>query len=188
MYQEKIKGFLQTEYHYTNYECKKIKYVSLTILSEISKVLLLFIFFYSLERIQEFVVSTIVLLSVRIFTGGLHLKHYYSCFFVSLLLFFLGICILPELIAPSALVMSAVLILCIVLIYWIKPVPSSYRPVASNECQKRNSLIAATSILIYTYLIFLLPPSSSLYCGFWIIVLQTLQLGLAKIIKCIKES
>jgi len=185
MYQ--IKGFLQKEFHYTDYQYEQIKYVFLSFASEASKMLLLFLFFLFFSKIPELIVATVVLLSVRIFTGGLHMKHYFSCFFVSFLIFFLGIFVLPNLITISTLGMIFILNICIVLVYICGPILSVYRPPITSEQKKSNSIKAATSILIYMYIIFVLPSNGCLYVGFWMIVLQTLQLGLAKILIKRKE-
>lgn len=183
-----FKSQLQAEYQYTDLEMKQINYMLISFGSEISKLLLIALFFLRVSKLTELAVSVIVLLSVRNFTGGIHLKHYLSCLLLSFGIFFMGICILPTIITIDTLTMLIILNICIILIYRIGPVLSTYRPALSEERKKSSSLKAATSILIYTFIVFVFQKSSCLYAGFWIIVLQTLQLGLAKYISTRKEK
>lgn len=183
-----FKSQLQTEYHYTDLEMRQINYVLISFGSEISKLILITLFFFRISKLEELAVSVIALLSVRNFTGGIHLKHYISCLLLSFGIFFTGICVLPEIICLDTLTMLIILNICIILIYRIGPVLSSYRPVLSEERKKSSSLKAATSVLIYTFAVFVFQKNSCLYAGFWIIVLQTLQLGLAKYISTRKEK
>lgn len=179
---------LQEENKYSDYEMKQIKYLTSAFVSEASKLLLLAVFFSFLSKLPELAVSVIALLSVRNFMGGIHLKHYSSCLLLSWGIFFMGICVLPYCINLSVLGMMVILVLCLVAVYLIGPVLSPYRTVLTDNQKKSSSLKAATAILIYLTLVFIFQRNSCLYAGFWIIVLQTLQLGLAKIIKQYKKG
>lgn len=177
-----LRRMIQTEYGYTDFQMKQIRYIVLSLGSEISKLMILIYFFHMISRLSEIIVSVITLLAVRNFTGGIHLKHYMSCLVLSFCFFYLGICVLPSLINLDTLTMLIVLNICILLTYLIGPIFSVYRPPLSKEEQKSCCTKAATSILIYMLTVFLFQKNDLLYTGFWIIVLQTLQLGLAKII------
>lgn len=176
-----IKSFLQTEYHYTEYQFQQLQYLFLSFISEISKLIFIFVFFSIIYKLPELIVSVIALLSIRYFTGGIHLEHYISCFLLSFCIFFLSICVLPLLIDINSFAIILILNICLVLIYFIGPIPSSHRKALTDEQKQKYRLIAVTSVLIYICLIYLFQKTSCLYAGFWIIVLQTLQLGFAKI-------
>lgn len=176
-----FKSLIQSEYGYTDFQMKQIRYILSSLGSEISKLIFLMIYFSSISKLPEMVIAVITLLSVRNFTGGIHLKHYTSCFILSFGVFYLGICILPTLINLNTLVMLIILNICIVLTYLIGPVFSVYRASLSEEHKKNCCIKAATSILLYMFAVFVFQKNDLLYTGFWMIVLQTLQLGLAKI-------
>lgn len=178
---EHIKKQFQKEFQYTDFQMRQIKFIFLTLLSEASKLLLLFIFFAIISKLPELLISIIALLAVRCSTGGIHLKHYFSCFLLTWGILFMSICILPHVIHLNTLGMLFILNICIITVYLIGPIPSEYRPTLSAEHKKRSCIKAATSILVYMYIIFLFPQKQYLYTGFWTILLQTLQLGLAKI-------
>lgn len=127
-------------------------------------------------------VSVIALFSVRLFMGEIHFKHYFPCLLFTFGIFYSGICILPFYVHLNAADALTVLNLCILLNYLTEPVVSSYR-ISLTKAQKRSSSIkAATSILLYITIIFVFQENDYLYAGFWIIVLQTLQLIIAKTI------
>ena len=172
---------IQAEYHYSDYQMQQITYMFLSFLSETSKLIFMAAFFILIQKLPEFLVAVLALMSVRNFTGGIHLKHYSTCLLLSFSFFFLGICVLPNLIRLDTLEMLLILNLCIIAVYLSGPVLSVYRPPLTEEQKKSNSLKAATSILIYILIVFIFQKTSCLYAGFWVIVLQTLQLGLAKI-------
>lgn len=176
-----IRNLLLNEYHFTTYQLEKMKYVLLSLLSEITKFMLIISFFLIMHKLPELIVSTIVLICIRCFTGGIHLKHYLSCLILTFCIFFIGIYILPMLISINSFGMILVLNICIILIYLIGPVPSSYRPPLSAEQKNKCKIIAVTTILIFIYIIIVFQEASCISAGFWIIVLQTLQLGFAKI-------
>lgn len=179
---------LQEENKYSDYEMQQIRYLTLAFISEASKLFLLAVFFSFFSKLPELAVSVIALLSVRNFVGGIHLKHYCSCLLLSWGIFFIGICVLPYCIQLSTLGMMITLLLCLIAVYLIGPVLSPYRTALTDKQKKSSSLKAATAILIYLAVIFVFQQNSCLYAGFWIIVLQTLQLGLAKIIKLYKKG
>lgn len=172
---------IQEEYQYTDFQMRQIKYIIFSLFSELSKLFLLYLFFSHISKTLELTVSIFAMLSVRIFTGGIHLKHYFSCLLLSWGILFMSICILPNFIYLDTLSMMLIMILCIMAIYFIGPIPSSHRPALSDMQKKRDSIKAATSILIYIYLTFVFQKNDYLYTGFWSILLQTLQLGFSKI-------
>lgn len=178
-----FKKALQEENHYSDYQMEVIGFYVHVFLSEGSKLLILFLFYLYLHKVPEFLIAVVTLMSVRSFTGGIHLLHYWSCLLLTFSIFFLGVYVLPSWITPSPLIMLIILHFCIIAIYMIGPILSIYRPPISDEQKKNSSLKAATAVLFYMYLIYVFQENSYLYVGFWIIALQTLQLGIAKINK-----
>lgn len=178
-----LKYMLHTNLHYDNYQIEQIKYILCSFSSEISKLILLAVFFTYIGKIPEFIVSVTCLLTVRSYTGGIHLNHYLSCLLLSFVIFFLGICIFPVCISLNILGILIILSIDIAAVYLLGAVPSPYRSPLTPKQRRRNSNRAAVSIAIYMYILSLFHEYQCLYVGFWIITLQILQLGFARI-KC----
>ncbi len=167
---------------YSDYEIAKIRYAVICVLSESSKFLFMLLIFSLMGRTKEFLVALIVLLSIRNFTGGIHLNHYISCLcfsigFLALIFLFASAFRIPE--PMQALVME----IGIVLVYWIEPISSDRRPEPSKK-QKFNYKIIACFVLLFYICLFLFTeklPYQNLI--FWVIFFQIMQLCTAKIIK-----
>lgn len=179
---KQLRKLLQTECDYTDFQMQQIRYILLSLASEASKFLILLIFFKHISKTLEMLISIIALLSVRLFMGGIHFKHYLPCLLFTFGIFYSGICILPFYVHLNVAAVLTVLNLCILLNYLTGPVLSSYR-IPLTKAQKRSSSIkASTSILLYIIIIFVFQENDYLYTGFWMIVLQTFQLIIAKTI------
>ncbi|MBD5474817.1 MAG: accessory gene regulator B family protein [Lachnospiraceae bacterium] len=178
---KKLKYILHTSLNYDNYQIEQIKYILCSFSSEISKLILLAVFFTCIGKVPEFIVSVICLLTVRSYTGGIHLKHYFSCLLLSFIIFFLGICILPVHTSLNVLEILIILGIDIAAVYLLGAVPSPYRLPLTPKQRRHSSNKAAISIVTYMYILSLFHECQSLYAGLWIITLQILQLVFAKI-------
>ena len=85
--QKMIWDLLKTNYKFSNYEIRLVRYSLLAIFSELSKFLILFFIFSMLKRELAFVTAVIVLLILRSNMGGIHFKHYLSCLFFTFMFF-----------------------------------------------------------------------------------------------------
>lgn len=156
----------------------KVNYVISCIIYEGSKIFLFFVFFSYIHQLNSFFYCLIMLLPLRIISGGLHFKHYTSCLCFSFLYFCMAIIIL----APFKLPLGISIILltvCTVINYKIGPVTSNSRPQLEPEEIKKGKLnifIATCYELILTILFFDTLLST---VGFWTIILHTLQLIIA---------
>lgn len=154
------------------------KYLVLSFLSEASKLLILALLFQ--RKIEIFAFSVLVLFFLRTTTGGLHCKKYWSCFLVSFGYLLLCIDIL-HMIALSKSIQMIALLICSVVTYYIGPVVSKTRPQPTS--QKRRRLKLQAFVVIFGYLIglYILPESSYITSGFWIVVLHAIQLSFAEL-------
>lgn len=87
-----IQNYLQASFGYTDYQIEQIRYTVVSLLSEISKLFIMGIFFTMTRHLPQYLTAILVLLILRTCTGGLHFKRYSSCLLVSFLIFYLGIC------------------------------------------------------------------------------------------------
>ena len=152
------------------------RYLVMSFLSEASKLLMLGILFH--KRIEIFLFSVFVLFLLRSATGGMHCKRYWSCFVMSFSYLFLCIDVLPMIELPKS-VMLGILLICCVVTYYIGPVISADRPQpTSRQCHMRKIHVFMV-IFFYMIFMYILPESSYVVSGFWIVVLHAVQLSFA---------
>lgn len=80
--------YLQKTYGYTDFQIGQIRYVIMSLLSEFSKLFIMGIFFYSTHMFGEYITAAFILCMIRTGAGGLHFKHYVTCFLFSFGIFF----------------------------------------------------------------------------------------------------
>ncbi|MCI8956635.1 MAG: accessory gene regulator B family protein [Eubacterium sp.] len=178
---------LQREYGYSDYDIAKVKYVLASLFSEFSKLFLFGLSFGILGYFYPFLFSIILLLFLRINIGGLHCKHYISCLFLTSIILYASIMFLPNLVLLSTTSIIFFSIICMVINYYIGPVASPFRPspdsVLIKSCRNIGFFIIFTFILfvsIFQNNSFL---ASYIQVGFWTIVLHTIQLIIAKLLR-----
>ena len=169
---------------YTRYQVQKIMYVIKTLSADISKVILLGIIFHN--HFLSYIVAMTVLFPLRSFSGGIHNNTYIGCFLTSLTYFLLSIIVLPQ-IALSFSIKILLLTACIILCEWIGPVTSKYRPPLSQAKISICKSITATTIFMFILIANIIPSSPYITVGFWVVILHTLQLIIAKLIFVAKQ-
>lgn len=173
-------NYLHNTLGFSNYEIAQMRYFISSILSEISKMLIIGGFFLMTDMFYLFIPAALTLCCLRICTGGLHFKHYLSCLTVSFFIFFIDISFLNEFIFIKP-VQLLLLCMCIIVNYLCAPVVSIFRPIPDGIRVQRSKRQAVTIISFYFFLVFILPTSSYLNVGFWMIILQSIELLAAKI-------
>ncbi len=174
---------IKDSYGYSDYEIKLMQYTITAIVSEISKFLILLVFFSSISKTHEFLTAIIVLLLLRCNTGGLHFKHYSSCLLVTFLLILLSTCILPLVLQPNMLATLVLLLVCIIINYQIGPIQSVSRPAPDHNLYIRSKINSFTFVFLYLILAYIIQNHPLIMIGFWTIILQTMQLVFAYILK-----
>ncbi len=177
-----IQAYLQDTFGYSDFQIGQIRYTVVSILSEASKLILMGFFFAYTQHFLQYVVAITILLILRTCTGGLHFQHYISCLAVSFGIIYLGICQLPRIPFERPLYFIFLLV-CVIINYLFSPVVSSYRPIPSGiriQKSKRQSFCIITA---YSLIMFVVPTNLYTVTGFWIILLQSFQLFVAKLIK-----
>lgn len=170
--------YIQKKYEFTNYQTAQLRYFFLTIFGELSKLLILAVIFH--DKLSVFIWAVFILHLARSSSGGIHCKTYWGCFFLSLIYMFLSIELLPMVPINKFFEMTG-LLACIVISYHIGPITSGLHPVLSDKvCMKlKNKLV----ILIFTFyiMLYIMPQNQYMTVGFWVIILNTLQLTVAKL-------
>lgn len=147
-----------------------------------SKIILFLILFGLMKLLPEFIAALIMLMLVRTNGGGLHFRHYFNCFLVSFLVLYAAIRI-PDFISLPAPVSVPILIFCCITARQLVPIVSESRPEPTLElirvCRRKTTLIIAAFIL----LLCIGPDLPYLDIGVWTIIIHTIQLVLAKLLK-----
>lgn len=179
----KLYTLLSEEFHFTNYQIKLIRYRLLSLLSETSKILLMGILFWYLGCVPEYLFATAVLIFLRTGTGGIHLKHYTTCLFVTTAGLYSAVCLLPSAFPVTKLFALFLLFLCFLGNVYAAPVVSCYRPEPDGLSIRKSKIQATMVICVYAALLYVTPENTFITVGFWIIILQSAQLVAAKLIK-----
>lgn len=173
---EKIK----TQYDFSDYQMKQLEFLLKTLTSEFTKLILIGLFF--MDVLPEYIFATLALALLRVSTGGLHCRRYISCLCVSFLYVFLCIRVLPLLYVPK-LFQMILLFICLLTNYYIGPVTSEIHMALSVGCIQRVKLQAFVIIFFFLVTTYILPENPLLTVCFWVVILHTIQLLIAKIHK-----
>jgi len=164
------------------YKAAVQKYLLQCLLMEGSKIILFSIIFVSLGLTVQYITTLFVLMLVRCNGGGIHCKHYLSCFLVSLLVLAAGI--FSGMYIPIYKFLSIpILILCSILGYLLVPIVSSNRPEPNESMIRQSKKRTLSIILIYCLLICVCPYNQYLNIGTWTIIIHILQLLFAKFLQ-----
>lgn len=177
-----IMDYLDTIPNLSASEKAKLNYFFSCIIYEGSKIILFFIFFAATHRLKGFLYSLIILLPLRIISGGLHFKHYLTCLAFSFGYFYLVNVPLSKLI-PEYSITICILCTCILINLYIGPVISDSRPTLSLEQKKRGQFNISIATIYNTLLTALFYETELARIGFWTTVLHSLQLILANLRK-----
>lgn len=177
---EKIKGHLRSKYNLTNYQIAQIFFLFKTLLSELSKMIIMGVIFHKHFLIYCF--ALLVMIFLRTTTGGLHFYTYWGCLLMSATYMGLSIIILPILSIPLPLKLC-MLICAIIICHIVGPISSKYRPDAPPKHIQLLRKICIFFIFIYSIALYIIPENPYFTAGFWVIILHSLQLVAGKIKK-----
>ena len=177
---ELIKKYLKTKYQLSNYQIAQIAFLFKTLLSELSKMIIMGIIFH--KHLTLYLFALFVMLFLRCSTGGLHFYTYWGCLACSITYIALALWVLPPITLPTYIKLL-LLVICILVCNSIGPIVSKYRPTPSEELYTRGKNTTCKFIFIYSLALFIIPENPYLIVGFWTIILHSLQLIIAKIRK-----
>lgn len=176
-----MKEKIQTFLGYSNYEMAILKYLFLTLFSELSKLIIYYTFWRYQNKEREFLFCFTLFILLRTCSGGLHFHNYFSCFLCSLIYFILCINILP-MIFFTKLFKLLLLFVSVIVTYEYTPVVSQYRKQPSRIRKQKAKLQLFLIIFIYFIAMYIMQPYPILDIGFWCIILHTIQLYVAHIL------
>lgn len=174
-----INDYIRENMNLTVREQKLFVYYLKCILYDVSKLILFLFIFSMLHMLPEFLLTFVIQFPLRTISGGLHFRHYWSCFTFSLVYLFLIITLFRKILIPFEIGI-VLLLLCIIIIYQIGQVRSPSRPSLSDIellRRKRAVLIAAGCETLTAVLVYQTDFAPIIY---WSIILHTLQLIIGK--------
>ncbi len=177
----------QTEYGFTDYQIKLIRYSLTALFYDVSKLILFIIFFYHTGKLLHLAFALCPLILLRTKTGGLHFHSYFSCLLVSFLYLYAAITLLPHFIELQPLIIYPVLLLCAVVNYIIGPNSLTRKTPKNTEFIKKAKMESFQVILIIAILFFIFSVNEYLIVSFWTVVLHTIQLSITKLLKEVKR-
>jgi len=175
-----IKLVLKEKYNLSNYQIAQLVFLLKTLSSEFSKMLIMGILFRN--HMLLYIFALIIMLCLRCTTGGLHFYTYLSCLAASTIYLWLAVVLLPNFMLPKTLRLIS-LLFSLIICYYCCPVPSKYRPEYPHSLITRCRKTVCSFVFIYTLILYIIPENQYLTVGFWVVILHSLQLLVAKIQK-----
>lgn len=186
-----LTSFLCTEDYNTAKDKAKIQYGLSILLSEGIKVIFLILFFHIIHHQNYFYFSLFILITIRIFAGGIHVKGTASCLLLTIFLFTLT-SVLAPLIPKLPMVFYLFVCVSSVAILLIKaPLCSEQRPIKDNKKKLQYKITAILMTVIWSMVLLYSSNIAYVSCGLSTIFLQNMQLifdkgwGLKKVINFI---
>lgn len=152
------------------------------ILYDMSKLILFAAFFAAIQKTNSFVFAFLIFFPIRQISGGLHFKHYLSCLMFSFVFMYLTVVVL----APVRLGLAVaipVLAVCAAVVYLVGPIRPLSRPALSKQEFEEHRRRAFSIVCYEIVLILLFFDSALASAGYWTIILHTMQLIIAFILK-----
>ena len=161
-----MEKFLKKYYQFDDYQVALLQFIGKTFLSESSKLLIMGIIFR--DRLDLYAMAITVMIVLRTATSFTYV--------------FLSIRILP-LIPVNKVFQLILLFICMLSTYFVGPVTSTVHLPLKDGLVKRVKVQAFLFIFFFIVLTYIVPENPYITVGFWVIILHTLQLGAARIIK-----
>ncbi|MBF4693355.1 accessory gene regulator B family protein [Fusibacter ferrireducens] len=170
---------LDTLYAFSPLEVAKLNYILTLLISELSKLIILWIGFRILGGLESAVLSILTLAMIRTFTGGLHFNQYYKCLMFTFG-FLMSVCLLSKLIQLHTFTILLMLLFNIIVIRRFAPITSLFRPPFQSNKKRTFQITAILIVIFHALLLFKFNHSIYSINANWVITLNSLQLIMAK--------
>ncbi len=180
-----IANYLAKQNNLEKNELEKINYVLKVIISDISKLIILLGLFALMNSFKPLVFATITLWLIRTFTGGIHLKSYFSCLGFSFG-FFASVILLNNNMPLNSYLLSILFITNITLILLFSPMKSATRPTVPKRKKLVFRIISVLVIIVHFVGVMFFNESPYFNISIWVITLQSFQIIIGKV--CINHE
>ncbi|WP_017416898.1 accessory gene regulator B family protein [Clostridium tunisiense] len=175
-----LTSFICTETYNNAKDRGRIQYGLSILLGEGFKIIFLVLFFNIIHREKLFFFSLLVLMSTRVFAGGIHLKGALNCLLLTTAMFIFTSMIAPLIPQLPRTYYLFAGIASFLIVSLKAPMCSVRRPIKDKKKKLQYKIIAASSIAIWTIILLSLKNTAYVNCGFSTILLQSVQLVLIK--------
>jgi accessory gene regulator B len=175
-----LTSFICTDSYNNTKDRARIYYGLSILLSEGFKIVFLVLFFNIIHNQKYFYFSLLVLLSTRVFAGGIHLKGTLNCLLLTTAMFISTSVIAPLIPRLPAVYYLLVGIVSFVIVVVRAPICSVRRPIKDNKKKLQYKFTAALSVALWTVILLSLESTPYVNIGFSTILVQNIQLVLVK--------
>ena len=174
-----IKNYLRHCSAQNDFDRERIGYALKLLLDEGEKILGIAIIFIILGRCEDFILSFLVLMSLRIYIGGLHCSTRIRCFLFSLSFFMVSV-LMAELICVSKFIGIIISMFAFINVVHCAPLPAKHRILVSKRGEKRLRN-RALLIMVLWILHYILVNKRMANLILWTIIMQQMELILYRI-------
>ena len=180
-----IKKYLSYCRQLNSFDKERVEYALTIILDEMEKIITIFFIFILIGRVKMFLLSFIVLMSLRIFIGGVHFSTRSKCFFFSLL-FFLVTVLMSEKIIIDRYIGLFIGLIAIVNIVLYAPLPSKHRILVEERRKKHLRKCALVEMIgwMFCYILIMREISNVII---WTVLMQQLEIVIYRFVRNRKE-
>ncbi|MHC1724035.1 MAG: accessory gene regulator ArgB-like protein [Aminipila sp.] len=160
----------------------KIRYALAVLKNELLKTLILICIFALMGQLEPFLVVMLLIMPIRVSTGGIHFNKNIPCFLFSLGYFISAIYVLPAL-QFKILTYYVILALSIFIICICPLAPSEKRPIISRKKYLQNKYFSLIYLIIFTLILVLIKDHLIIAMSIWALFLHAIELLFLKLHK-----
>lgn len=161
---------------FTHSEICKIKYGLEVILNELLKLVVLLMIFASLKSLDVLLFSLVILIPIRIFSGGIHFESNTKCLIFTTIFFLLILACYP-LVPLKNPIIYFISFLSLTLITIFSPAANEFRPNVAKKNRAKYKILAFVITSSFLLMLYLLIENQKYFAvGYITIMLQTTQL------------
>ncbi len=176
---KKLHKYFKNKFNLSEPDSIKVKYSLEIIIGDLSKFIILFILFLMLGKINDFIYSTLTLLTIRLFTGGLHFSTYKGCIIFSSIFFYTSI-FLKNYVVLNKFILITLFAFSILTVITLAPICGNSRPDYSYKKIRQFKLISVITICIHFLIYVFTHKNPYIINSIWVITLQSLQMLVGK--------
>lgn len=175
----RVGGYFSTELNLNEIDTIKLKYSLEVILTDLSKSIILLLFYSLIGQTMFFIIAFPFLSLLRMYTGGFHLKTYLGCFCFSFIFFFITF-ICSTYVKLNDLHIILIVLFSIIAILIFSPVPSKSRPKYSEKKKLVFKLISLFLIMFSALIFYITNKNPYFISPIWVMSFQSLQIIISK--------
>jgi accessory gene regulator B len=176
----RLTDFICTEAYNNPKDRAKIQYGLNVFLSEGFKFTALLLLFHAINYQSYFYFSLCILITIRVFAGGIHVKGTLNCLLLTVLLFLFTSILAPLVPKLHSLYYLSISMLSFAVLAIRAPVCSASRPIKDSKKRLQFKITAVLITAVWSIVLLCIQSPAYINCGFSTILVQNMQLIWAK--------